>query len=72
MDYLPTLPMTSVPANLSQDEFVRANERSLAVLRTMHPHKPETDLVDALRQTVGPTEAAGKACVIAAALLLLD
>jgi len=65
-----TLPPSEDPE--SEDEFRRANERSIASLRKMHPDRSDEDLTHALWQASTLYEAAGNARLIQAALILLD
>jgi hypothetical protein len=58
------------PSELSDAEFLMANQGLVAKLRQMHPESPEADLVRALRQVGGKKEPSGQARVIRAGLLL--
>ncbi|WP_341408115.1 hypothetical protein [Luteolibacter soli] len=64
--------MTFPTGVLSKDEFLRANERSMRSLRSMHPDKPDELLAEALWQAAGLGDFEGSARIIRAALLLLD
>ena len=58
-------------ATLSDTEFLRIYERLVRLLKRMHPDRSDTDLVHALRQAIGLTEASGNGRLITAALILL-
>lgn len=66
-----TLP-ESDDSEITEDEFRRANERSIASLRKMHPNRSDEDLTHALWQASTLYDAAGNARLIRAALLLLE
>ncbi|RYD32334.1 MAG: hypothetical protein EOP87_13035 [Verrucomicrobiaceae bacterium] len=66
-----TLPHSD-DSEVTEDEFRRANERSIASLRKMHPDRTDEDLTHALWQASTIYEAAGNARLIHAALILLD
>jgi hypothetical protein len=59
-------------ANPSDEDYLRANEGPIARLRRMHPSKSDMELARALRQVTGLADAAGRARLIEAGLLLLD
>lgn len=56
---------------LSEEDFLRMNERAVTVLRELHPDKSESDLVHALGQARGLTEPSGHARAVEVASLLL-
>jgi hypothetical protein len=60
------------PTGLSEEEFLRANKRSLAALRQIHPDRNDADLAHALGQAMGLTEPAGHVRLMEAASLLLE
>ncbi|RYD51245.1 MAG: hypothetical protein EOP83_23520 [Verrucomicrobiaceae bacterium] len=54
------------------DQFRRANERSLKALAKHHPDRTEEELLAALWQATGLMDIGGQARIIGAAMILLE